>query len=181
MRLLARTLIGLIIFYCVGFPLYVGIIKARKTVFPNQYRSLVKEISEKFELDPLLVAAIIYSESSFRPKAISKSGAIGLMQIMPETGRQMAKECRISSFKVEDLFDPEKNLTLGCYYLLRLKEEFKDLHHVLIAYNAGRNHLKKWIGKGDVLSYTYPETRNYVIKVKTIYWLLRVLDQIKKF
>lgn len=181
MKLLARALIFFIVIYAVLFPLSVGVIKARKTIFPSQFRVMVKDAAKVYRLDPLLVAAIIYSESSFRTKAISKSGAIGLMQIMPETARQMARECQLKQFKIEDLFDPKVNLSLGCYYLFRLGEEFGDLQHILIAYNAGRNNLKRWMTEGDILSNTYPETRHYVIKVKSVYWLLKLLDHIKSF
>src|SRR5574341_2662381 len=106
MRVLARTLITLIIFYSIAFPLGVGYLKMRKSIFPSFYRSLIQETAKRHGLDPLFVAALIYSESSFKPRAVSKSGAVGLMQIMPTTAEQLAKELGLENFQVEQLYNP---------------------------------------------------------------------------
>lgn len=181
MRTLARTLIILIAFYAVIFPLGVGYTKARRLVFPHSYRILVRDAATQHDLDPLFVAALIYTESSFKPKAVSKSGAIGLMQIMPDTALQLAKEKGLVHFKMEELFDPKTNLEMGCTYLSKLSHEFDDSHHVLVAYNAGRSNLIRWLGEGDLLAQTFPETRKYVIKVRGVYWFLKLLHKVHGF
>jgi soluble lytic murein transglycosylase len=181
MKILARTLIILIVCYSIGFPLGVGYSKMRKTIFPSSYRALIRDAAERHNLDPLFVAALVYSESSFKPKAVSKSGAVGLMQIMPSTAVQLAKELKIENFQVEQLYNPKTNLDLGCFFLAKLSDEFKDFQKVLIAYNAGRGHLMQRLEREDLLSQTFPETRRYVIKVRRVYWFLRVLNSVQNF
>lgn len=150
-------------------------------MFPDSYRTLIRDTAKKHGLDPLFVAALIYSESSFKSKAISKSGAVGLMQIMPNTGLQLAKELGLKEFQVDQLYNPKINLELGCFFLTQLSDEFKDFQKILIAYNAGRGNLIRWSGEGDLLSRTFPETRRYVIKVRRVYWFLRVLHSVQEF
>lgn len=181
MKTVARTLISLIVIYSIAFPIGLGLVRARKIFFPLAYRMLVHDKAFGNHLDPLLVAALIYSESSFRVQAISKSGAMGLMQLMPETAVQLAQERGIKNFSVEKLFEPELNLELGCYYLSKLYREFPDIDHSLIAYNAGRSNLIRWQGEGNPLSQTFPQTRQYVIKIRWIYRLLKMLDAIYGF
>ncbi|MBI1883651.1 MAG: lytic transglycosylase domain-containing protein [Chlamydiae bacterium] len=182
MKILARILIFLMVVYSLGFPLSVGISKVRGFIFPNPYRSLVKEVSRHYELDPLLVAALIYTESSFRPGVTSMSGAVGLMQLMPDTALQVAQEKGLKNFRVEELCDARTNLELGCFYLSKLGREFQNLDQVLIAYNAGRGNLLKWKElEKDLLSQSFPETRKYVTRIRYTFWLLKLLNGIQRF
>jgi soluble lytic murein transglycosylase-like protein len=99
--------------------------------------------SSKRNLDPLLVLALIRVESDFQYTVVSPSGARGLMQIMPETGKFLAQEIgresnlRAAAFKPESLDDPHFNIRLGTYYLHDLKKQFRDLTVTLTAYNFG--------------------------------------------
>jgi soluble lytic murein transglycosylase len=181
MKMLARTLIVLIVCYSIGFPLAIGYSKMRKSMFPHSYRTLIRDTAKKHGLDPLFVAALIYSESSFKPKAVSKSGAVGLMQIMPATALQLAKKMKLEDFQLEQLYSPKINVELGCFFLSQLSNEFDDFQKILIAYNAGRGNLIRWSGEGDLLSKTFPETRRYVIKVRRVYWFLRILHGVQGF
>jgi peptidoglycan lytic transglycosylase len=104
---------------------------------------VILEESSKRKLDPLLVLALIRIESGFRYTPVSPSGARGIMQIMPETGKSLAKSLgreyglRPIAFRPESLDDPLLNIQLGIYYLHDLKKQFRDLSLTLSAYNAG--------------------------------------------
>jgi soluble lytic murein transglycosylase len=115
-------------------------------ISPVFYKELIYKYSKIQGLDPLLVSAVIKVESNFQPYAKSPRGAIGLMQIMPETGKEMAKKLKIRSFTDSDLNNPEINLQIGLYYLARLKKQFNgDLYLVLAAYNGGSANVQKWL------------------------------------
>lgn len=109
---------------------------------------LIVEESFKANYDPLFVAAVIKSESSFNPNAVSNRGAIGLMQIMPDTGRYLTGDPK-SSWKNDKLRDPAYNLRLGISYLKRLEGLFGQKKRVLIAYNWGPGNLERALKKSD--------------------------------
>lgn len=181
MRTSARLLIALLVIYAVGFPVAVAYIKARKAIFPADYRPIVYRTALRHGLDPLLVAALIHTESGYDRGAVSRSGAVGLMQIMPDTALELAQKRGMLSFSREQLYRPEINLDLGCFMLSRLIEEYRQIELVLVAYNAGRGNLQRWMTRGNLMRHAYPETRNYVIKVTRTYRLLRVLHYIERF
>lgn len=144
--------------------------------FPYKYKEYVDKYSEEYNVDPLLVLAVIRGESNFDPKAESNKGAKGLMQIMDSTGKWISEEIGIQEFTPDILFDEETNIRLGCWYLQNLEGEFGSLDLVLAAYNAGSGHVTKWLKDeryspdGDVLTYIpFAETKKYVDKVKTNY------------
>ncbi len=103
----------------------------------NRLSRLILAECENYNIDPLLVLAVIGVESEFAPKAVSGKGAIGLMQIMPDTGSYVANRLGIDFQGVESLFDPQINVKLGIYYLSMLEQQFDDIEHALIAYNYG--------------------------------------------
>lgn len=121
------------------------------------YRSLDKVISHysrKFGLEEALVQAVIKVESNFNPTVVSKKGACGLMQLIPETAREML---------VNDPMDIEENVRGGCRYLRHMLNRFdEDLDLALAAYNAGPGAVTRYRGIPP-----YDETRNYVKRVKT--------------
>jgi soluble lytic murein transglycosylase len=130
-----------------------------------------------YNVDPLLIAAVIKAESNFNSQAVSERGARGLMQIMPETGLWAAKQIGEPNLDSEDLFDPETNIKLGTWYLSDLEKEF-DGSNVLIlaAYNGGRGNVKDWLAgktlinpEGSISQIPFPETRHYVKKVLLYY------------
>lgn len=112
----------------------------------------IREVAVHYGLSPLLVAAIIEAESEFNPRAVSRRGARGLMQLMPRTA---------SSLRVEDTFDPYENIEGGVRHLRRLMDRFNgDLPLVLAAYNAGEQAVLVYGGIPP-----FPETRRYVARV----------------
>jgi soluble lytic murein transglycosylase-like protein len=123
---------------------------------PAALRSLVNTISANYGVDPGLVRAVIKTESNFNRWAVSNKGALGLMQLIPETGRR---------FGVRDFFDPQQNVDGGVRYLRFLLEKFHgNLDLSLAAYNAGENLVER-LGQIPPI----PETTNYVRKVRAIY------------
>jgi len=144
------------------------------TVFyPQPHSDLVYESAHKYNVDPYLVFAIIRAESKYQTGAISPVGAKGLMQIMPETGSWIASQQGIKDFKIDDLHDPETNISFGCWYISNLTEEFNgNIPLVVAAYNAGRGTVREWIlnakWDGDLQKLKdipFEETRKYVINV----------------
>ncbi len=188
--LIALALLFLLLFL-VGAPV-------RYVYAPLQYRALVKEYAERYQLDWLLVASIVYHESRFRAQVVSPRGARGLMQIMPATGEEIARKLGQERFVTADLFKPRINLDFGCYYFSKLLAEFNgDVKMSLAAYNAGRGSVYRWCkqssGKlsypaskryqatySDISSEIYPETRRYVQRVCGTYQLLGALNKIWK-
>lgn len=131
--------------------------------YPLQYESIIRGHARNYELDPALIAAVIYQESKFRPSARSSSGAVGLMQLLPETARGIAARTGGSRFEVDDLLDPEINIRYGSWYLRHLIDRYGDERTALAAYNAGQRNVDEWRrdGKGIV----FAETRHYVDRI----------------
>ncbi len=117
---------------------------------------LVSETAKRYQLDPALVRAIIQVESSGNPWAVSQKGAIGLMQVIPETGRKLG---------ANNLYDPQENLEAGVKYLKSLLDSYRgNLALSLAAYNAGPKAVEKHGGVPP-----YRETQQYVRKVTDVY------------
>ena len=109
---------------------------------------LIIHESKKYGYDPLLLTAVIITESSFNNWARSNRDAHGLMQIRPATGRELAAEVRVQWQGTPTLYNPETNITLGAYYLNKLFLRFGDLGLALEAYNHGPSRLKGYLKKG---------------------------------
>jgi soluble lytic murein transglycosylase len=114
----------------------------------NNLSGLIVRESKKYGYDPLLLTAVIITESSFNNWARSNRDAHGLMQIRPATGRELAAEVRIQWQGTPSLYDPEINIILGAYYLKKLFLRFGDLGLALEAYNHGPSRLKGYLKKG---------------------------------
>ena len=119
-----------------------------KTNYIDNLPELIVHESKKYGYDPLLLTAVIITESSFNNWARSNRGAHGLMQIRPATGRELAAEVRVQWQGTPSLYDPETNITLGAYYLNKLFLRFGDLGLALEAYNHGPSRLKGYLKKG---------------------------------
>lgn len=148
-----------------------------KNFYPMKYENHIIKYSEKYDLNPCLIAAVIRAESNFNEKAVSNRGAYGLMQIMPDTASWIAGKMELKDFKVEKLYDAEINVSMGCWYINNLSSEFNgDVDLVLAAYNGGRGNVQKWLkireysedGK-KLHNIPFEETDKYVKKVKTNY------------
>lgn len=122
----------------------------------RNYHSIILEAGNKYDVDPALIKAVIMAESSYDPMAVSKKGALGLMQLMPGTADEL---------DVEDPFDPVHNVNAGVKYLKGLLNEFEgNLELAIAAYNAGSKKVRKFNGIPP-----YNTTRNYVKKVFQYY------------
>jgi soluble lytic murein transglycosylase len=110
-----------------------------------------------------LLAAVIYQESKFEADARSKSGAIGLMQLLPDTAKGIAIHTGGSRFRVSDLYDPEINVRYGAWYLRHLIEKYDNEQTALAAYNAGQSNVDRWRRSGRGIQFS--ETRAYVERV----------------
>jgi len=127
---------------------------------PDRYHQTISDIAGKYDVDPALVLAVIKSESDFDPHAVSSKGALGLMQLMPETAYEMG---------VSDVLDPRENIEGGIRYLKSLLGAFDgDLDRSIAAYNAGQDAVVKY---GDIPP--YGETQEYVRRVRHFYGLYR--------
>ena len=131
--------------------------------YPLEYEHIVVAHARNYELDPPLLAAVIYRESKFDPHARSPSGAIGLMQLLPDTAKGIALHTGGSRFVVEDLYDPEINVRYGAFYLRRLMRKYGDERLALAAYNAGQRNVDRWREEGAGIRFA--ETRHYVARV----------------
>ncbi|MGH4051048.1 MAG: lytic transglycosylase domain-containing protein [Clostridium sp.] len=148
-----------------------------KMFYPVKYEEQIFKYSEKYNVDPALVIAVIRAESNFDEKATSHRGAYGLMQIMPDTATWIAESMKLKDFNVEELHDKEINVDMGCWYINNLNTEFNgNIDLVLAAYNGGRGNVQKWLKNAEYSSdgktlntIPYEETDKYVKKVKTNY------------
>ncbi len=145
-----------------------------------KFYPIIEQYSVEYNVDPLFITAIIKVESNFNPKAKSKKGAIGLMQIMPSTAREIAeKYLNISDFSENKIYEPEFNIRLGVYYVKILSEMFNNnINLVLASYNAGLGNVQKWQQENPIIEYDsqempFRETKNYVSKINKIYSILK--------
>src|SRR5437773_120684 len=134
---------------------YIWLAKQRDRRSP--YDRIIERHADRYGVDPVLVRAVIQVESDFNPRCISRKGARGLMQLMPETAKR---------YGVRSIFDPEENIHAGIHYLADLIEMFRsDLPRALAAYNAGENAAFRYAGIPP-----YDETTTYVSRALTVYY-----------
>ncbi len=144
-----------------------------RTVYPLEHAGVIRTAARRNGIDPALVAAVIYVESRFDEYARSSQGAVGLMQVLPETGEQIAAETGGVGFTPADLEDPAVNIRYGSYYLRRALDVFDgDVRAAVASYNAGIGAVGEWTaaaaaeGHGfRVAEIPYAETRAYVRQV----------------
>ncbi len=142
-----------------------------RTWHPLRYQQIVLGHAANYDLDPALLAAVIYQESRFRADARSSSGAIGLMQLMPATAQGIADHTGGSRFRLSDLDDPEINVRYGAWYLRHLLDKYRNERLALAAYNAGQQNVDRWLAAGEGIA--FPETRAYVNRVESLKRLYR--------
>jgi soluble lytic murein transglycosylase len=144
-----------------------------KTVYPLSYTGAIRAGAARYDLDPALVAAVVYAESKFDEHARSSAGAVGLMQILPETADQIADQSGGVTFTAVDLEDPRINVRYGSYYLRQALDAFDgDVRAAVASYNAGMGVVGKWVRQAHAEGHElrlkdipYPETRAYAQKV----------------
>ena len=140
--------------------------------FPKKYRSDIDIYAKEYNLSSTLVASVINIESGYNESAVSRVGAVGLMQLLPDTAYDCAKRIGIS-VTYEQLFDKSTNLRLGCFYLRYLLDLFDDnLINALCAYNWGYGNVCNWIelgnvdNEGTITNIPVKETKDYLKKYK---------------
>jgi peptidoglycan lytic transglycosylase len=154
-----------------------------QVTYPFPYRELVRREADEWGIDPFMMAAIIRQESAFKADIVSHAGAVGLMQVMPPTGAELARAHGPNGFTRESLTKPEVNLHLGAAFFVDMSRRYDDeLPLVLSAYNAGPTRATRWRRypeAGDPLRFTeripITETRGYVKSVRRNLGLYRVL------
>lgn len=156
---------------------------------PITHKQSLYRLAGATKVDPLLLAAIVQTESGFDPFAESRRGALGLMQLMPPTALAMARELKLNYQDQDDLYTQDINLTLGAHYFAKMLRSFDgDLVLALAAYNAGPTKvhgwgLDPWGADQEALIDALPlsETRSYVRQVLASYRLFKRLQSVKRF
>jgi soluble lytic murein transglycosylase len=137
-----------------------------RTRYPLSYEDSIRANAETRDLDPALLAAVVYVESRFDPNAQSDAGAIGLMQLLPDTAEGIALRTGGSRFVIADLRDPDINIRYGSWYLAHLVERYGSTELALAAYHAGQGNVDRWREAGTGIA--FPETRAYVSEVERL-------------
>lgn len=165
--------IGIIFIIIVFLVIYKD--RIQKIMYPKTYHEIVSTYAKKYEVEENLVFAVIKAESNFKQEAISHKDAIGLMQIMEETAKDVANkyEIEIDPKKVkEEIANVENNINIGTKYLSILLERYGNKEVALAVYNAGIGTVDNWIEKkiirsdgSNIENIPYKETNNYVRKI----------------
>lgn len=152
-----------------------GVVTYGTMTRPVEHIESINKYSKEYEIDPLLILSVIKVESNFDNNAHSHMNAVGLMQVVPETAEWVAERTG-TEFKEEDLFDADKNIQIGSFYLAYLIDHFQDQDLGIVAYNGGMGNVQNWIdekivGKNGIGLENIPieEAKNYVVKVNKQY------------
>ncbi len=148
----------------------------REITLPLRHEDIIRQQAQQKDLDPALIAAVIYAESHFRDGQTSAAGAQGLMQLTPATARYIAHKSGGTQFVVDDLATPQVNIAYGAYYLRYLLRRYEGkVDFALAAYNAGEGNVDRWIAAAQardraltIGAIPYGETRAYVKRVLTV-------------
>jgi peptidoglycan lytic transglycosylase len=168
-------LVGVLVLLVVGVAAFAYVDTAsppwyERLRYPLAYEAIIRGHARNYDLEPALLAAVIYQESKFDAEARSDAGAIGLMQLRPDTAKGIAARTGGAAFRVNDLYDPEINVRYGSWYLRHLLDKYDDERLALAAYNAGQRHVDEWRAARKGIA--FEETRAYVRRVdelKAIY------------
>lgn len=150
-----------------------------KQIFRLEYKQEILLAANTYDFSPEFLCAVIYTESKFKADAQSSAGAMGLMQLMPDTFMEISSR-RGESRQESDLLIPEINIDYGAYYLRYLMDTYgyEDIYTACAAYNAGLSNVNEWL-KNEEYSYDgktlhtipYKETANYVNRIKTAQYM----------
>lgn len=158
---------------CIGFLADLTITAFEKKAYPRDYAAFVETYAKAYGVPETVVYAVIHTESGFDSGAVSSAGAVGLMQMLPETFEWLTDEILFDHLESGMLYDPETNIRYGTYLLSRYYDRYGDWELVFAAYNAGPGNLDSWLadkeyadGEGGLKQIPFKETRNYVKKVQ---------------
>ncbi len=142
----------------------------KRYVYPLGYKEYVTEYCKEYKVNLALAFSVIKVESGFNKNAKSEKGALGLMQITPDTGEYLA---RLLNTEEYDLLEEKCNIKFGCFYLSYLTERFYNIETAVVAYNAGEGNVRRWLNDkqyskdGKTLDYIpFKESREYLEKIK---------------
>ena len=146
----------------------------REITLPLRHEDIIRQQAREKNLNPTLIAAVIYAESHFRDGQTSPAGALGLMQLTPQTARYIARKSGGTAFVLGDLATPQVNIAYGAYYLRYLLGRYDGNEaFALAAYNAGEGNVDRWIASArahdralTIDAIPYAETRAYVARVQ---------------
>ncbi|MEC0248991.1 lytic transglycosylase domain-containing protein [Paenibacillus chitinolyticus] len=163
-RVFALLLLGFV-FLLFSNGLFIG-----QMIYPIHYREEIRQNAVQYQVDPFLIAAIIKVETNFNHDRESKKGAVGIMQLMPDTAEWIRET---SNTKSADFRDPKHNIQLGSWYLAWLNKQYKgNWLYSIAAYNAGQGNVSKWKNNGvwdgteeTINKIPFGETRHYVQRV----------------
>jgi soluble lytic murein transglycosylase len=166
------VLIILAISIAFGFIFDFTLTQVERLIYPkpSEYAEYVNKYSTKYEVPEEIVWAVIKTESDFDSSAVSNKGAIGLMQMLPDTFEWLSADILHEYHESGMLYHPETNIKYGTYYLSRLYNHFGDWDTAIAAYNGGEGNVSNWMGDDGKLTINeipleYIETSTYVIKV----------------
>jgi soluble lytic murein transglycosylase len=168
---------GLLTLGAVGLAVLVAVLVAplfqkaiREFSLPLQHQDIIRQQAAEKHLDAALIAGVIYAESKFDPRT-SRAGAVGLMQLLPQTAAFVARQSGGTEFVPGDLATPQVNIAYGSYYLRYLIDHYRgQVMPALAAYNAGITNVDRWLSRADGQGFTidaipFPETQAYVERV----------------
>lgn len=142
-----------------------------KINYPQKYSKYIEKYAKEFEVEKELIYAMIKAESNFKSEEVSSKDALGLMQILESTAKEVAEELEIQITK-EKILEPEINICLGTKYISNLIKKYENIELAVAAYNAGIGNVDSWIEKGkikedasDLENIPFKETNNYVRKI----------------
>lgn len=169
-----KSILIISVIIILGGVIYLEGGRIKSIFYPRKYSIYVEKYAEEYNLDENLVYSIIKAESKFNKDALSRRGAKGLMQIADITRDWAIEELELNDDI--DIYDPETNIRIGCWYLNTLYKEFGKTDLVIAAYNGGSGNVKKWLADteyskdGENLhSIPFTETDAYLSKVKKNY------------
>ncbi len=183
------AVVGALFWGTVAFGLLCGFFE-RNYLYPLKHREIIVQCADYYALDRALIFSVVNVESGFDEKAKSSVGAVGLMQITPNTAEYIASLLKAEKY---DLNDGYTNVWFGCFYLKYLLDKFENLDTALCAYNAGEGNVALWLNNKDysidgVTLYKVPfkETEEYIVKIDRTYkkyskLYANILDKNKNF
>ena len=148
----------------------------------HQFDAAIADAGKKYNIDPMLLKAVIWRESAFQPYKVGRDGEHGLMQVMEGAAKDWASSQKVGTLQPDDLFDPKTNIEVGAWYLNQSLKRYSDkddpVPFALAEYNAGRQRMNRWIGENNLKEATanefqgnisFPGTKSYVQEILARY------------
>jgi soluble lytic murein transglycosylase len=169
-RALRWALVGVVVVLGAATLLFLrGPSFLQRTYYPLHYQTEIADSGARHRVSPFLIAAIINAESGWDAEARSQAGAVGLMQVLPATAKDLVKSGRVDSkrYPLDGLSDPRVNIEYGTAYMRFLVDRYHEIETALAAYNAGLRHADSWKKQGGNIrtAINFPETKAYVLRV----------------